>query len=135
MIVISIVCPKLKAVKDLVREMSKNSCFRTLLGSQHVKGSQTLVKSTWENFYHILSPLWGNLVSKMSPLVIYEILGVFVNALAVDDKYPLRNCVNLSLSIQTKLYKKATKKFLSILCSIIGIYIKFQRFCKISWLS
>ena len=39
------VFPKLPTVKDLVRPPSKKHCFRTPFDSQHVKGSQTLVKS------------------------------------------------------------------------------------------
>ena len=35
----------LQAVKDLVRPISKKQCFRTHSDSQHVKESQTVVKS------------------------------------------------------------------------------------------
>ena len=45
MIVIATLLRKLQAVKDLVNLLSKKTLFRTLLESQHVKGSQTLVKS------------------------------------------------------------------------------------------
>ena len=40
---------------------------------------------------------------KISPLLIYEILGVFVNTSTVDDKYPVPNCDNLLLVIQMQL--------------------------------
>ena len=53
MIVIGNVFPILQTVKDLVRSLSKIHRFRTSFDSQHVKGSQTLVKSAWEHFYHI----------------------------------------------------------------------------------
>ena len=36
---------KLQAVKELVRPLSEKHRFRTPFDSQHVKGSQTLVKS------------------------------------------------------------------------------------------
>ena len=52
------VFPKLQLVKDLVRPLSKKRRFTTSFESQHVKASQTLVKSRWEHFYHIL-PLSG----------------------------------------------------------------------------
>ena len=39
-------------------------------------------------------------------LVICEILAVFANTLAANDKYPLWNCENFSLSIQRQLSKK-----------------------------
>ena len=37
--------PKLQTVKDLFRPLSKKRRFRTPFHSQHVKGSQTLMKS------------------------------------------------------------------------------------------
>ena len=45
MIVIATLFRKLQTVKDLVRPLSKKHRFRTPFDSQHVKGSQTLVKS------------------------------------------------------------------------------------------
>ena len=37
---------KLQTVKDMVRALSKKHRFRTPFDSQHVKGSQTLLKSS-----------------------------------------------------------------------------------------
>ena len=127
MIVIAKVFPKLPTVKDLVRPLSKKRCFRTPFDSQHIKESQTLVKSAWKYFYHIFSSLWGKLIWKMSLLVICEMLGAIVNTLTVDDKYPFQNCENLPLSIQMQLYHE---KNLSAFCSISGIYIKLYSFWK-----
>ena len=45
MIVIATLLRNLQTVKDLVRLLSKEHCFRPPFDSQHVKGSQTLVKS------------------------------------------------------------------------------------------
>ena len=45
MIVIATVLQNSQAVKDLIRLLPKKHCFRTLFDSQHVKGSQTLLKS------------------------------------------------------------------------------------------
>ena len=53
MVVIANVFPRLQIVKYLVQPLSKNRHFRTSYGSQHVKGSETLVKSVSEIFYHI----------------------------------------------------------------------------------
>ena len=39
----------------------------------------------------------------MSPLVLGEALGVFVNTLTGDDKYPVEDFENLTLSIQMQL--------------------------------
>ena len=41
----------------------------------------------------------------MSLLVIYKILGVFVNTLTLDDKYSLLNSENLRQTIQMQLSK------------------------------
>ena len=39
----------------------------------------------------------------MSPLVLGETLGVFVNTLTADEKYPVQECENLQLPIQLQL--------------------------------
>ena len=42
----------------------------------------------------------------MSPLVLCEILGVFVNTLTVDSKYHVADCKDLQLPIQMQLSEK-----------------------------
>ena len=42
----------------------------------------------------------------MSPLVLGEILGVFVNTLTADGKYPVQGCENLQLPIQMQRSEK-----------------------------
>ena len=42
----------------------------------------------------------------MSPLVLGEILGVFVNTLTADAKYPVEDCENLQLPFQIQLCEK-----------------------------
>ena len=103
MIVIANVFSKLQTVKVLVKPLSKNPCFRTSFESQHVKGSQTLVKSAWENFYHIFWSLWRVIIRKISPLFEFEILGLLVNTLTADDKYRVRDCESLQFPIQMQL--------------------------------
>ena len=44
-IVIALLLPKLQTVKGLIRPLSKKRSLRTLFESQHLKGSQTLMKS------------------------------------------------------------------------------------------
>ena len=69
-IVIATLLRGFQAVKNLVILLSKKKhCFRTPFGIQHVKGSQTLVRSAWEYFHHIFSSLLENLSWKISPLV------------------------------------------------------------------
>ena len=97
-------------MKDLVRPLSKEQCFRTPFVSQHVKESQTLLKSAWEHFHHIFSLLWQSLTWKMSPLVICSILGAFRNTLTANDKYPcsglwrLSNPIQMQLSLKPKIF-------------------------------
>ena len=69
---------KLQNVKSVVTKMSKNPRFRMPFDRQHVKVSQTLLKSVLQHFYHILKSLWQKLCSKMHVLVISDILGLFL---------------------------------------------------------
>ena len=68
---------------------------RTLIHSQHIKGSETLLKSTWQCFCHIFWSLWQKISSKSSVLVVCEILRLFVHILTPDDKY----CVSVKASV------------------------------------
>ena len=45
----------------------------------------------------------------MSPVVLGEILGVFVNTLTADVEYPVQDCKNLQLPIQMQLSQKRKK--------------------------
>ena len=42
----------------------------------------------------------------MSLFVIWELLGVFVNTMTANDKYPFRDSENLPQPIQMQLFKK-----------------------------
>ena len=102
-IVISNVFPKLQTVKDLVRSLSKKHRSRRSFNSQHVKGFQTLEKSAWKHFYHTFSLFWGEMISKISPILKFKIIVVFVNALTTDYEYPVPACENLGFPIQMQL--------------------------------
>ena len=54
------VFPILWTAKDVFRQISEKPSLRTSFSSQHVKGSQTLLKSARKNFYHINSSLCGS---------------------------------------------------------------------------
>ena len=69
--------------------MNRKTRIRTLINSQHVKGSETLLKSARQYFCHIFWSLWKNMSSKNSLLVVFEILRLFVNILTPDEKYSL----------------------------------------------
>ena len=85
MIVIGNVFLRLQTVKNLVRPLSKKRCFRTSLSRQ------TLAKSGWEIFSHIFWSFWREMIWKISPLLKFEILGVFRNTLTADENYPFRD--------------------------------------------
>ena len=106
MIVIANVFPKLQTVKIFVRKLSEEHRFRTGLGSQHVKASQMLAKFPWERFYDVFLSFSVKLIWKMCPLVLGEILGVFIYTLSSYFKYPVQGCENLQLPIQMQLSKK-----------------------------
>ena len=69
--------------------MNRKTRIRTLINSQHVKGSETLLKSARQYFCHIFWSLWKEISSKNSVLVVSTILTLFVNILTTDDKYSL----------------------------------------------
>ena len=69
--------------------MQKKPLVRTLVDSEHVKGSNTLLQSGRQYFSHIFSSLWNKISSNNLFLVVCEILGLFVNILTPNDKYSL----------------------------------------------
>ena len=102
-IVIANVFPKLATVQDLVTLLTIQRRIKTSFDIQHVKRFQTVVKSSWENFYHICSSMWGDMICKISPWLKVEIIGLFVNTWTADYKYPVPDCENLSFPIQIPL--------------------------------
>ena len=69
--------------------MPKKPHVRTLMESEHVKVSETLLKFSWLKFFHIFLSIWKNFCSKNSVLVACEILGQFDNVLTPHNKYSL----------------------------------------------
>ena len=69
--------------------MTKKPPVRTLMGSQHVKGSKSLLKSPRQYFCHIFWSLLEKMSSKNSVLLVSEILRVIRNILTPDEKYSL----------------------------------------------
>ena len=70
MTLIADVFPKLQAAKDVLPKMPKSPRFRTPCDSQHVNGSETLVKSAWQHFYDhiIMSETYLKIVSVINYL-------------------------------------------------------------------
>ena len=92
--------------------MSKKSCFRGSFPQQHGKCSQALLKFASKKFKHIHQSLPRKLCSKKSLLMACDFLGLLVNTLATDEKYPLLNREILAIPIQLHLSQKE-KYFLS----------------------
>ena len=97
---------ELQTVNISARALSKKRRFRTRFHIQHVKASQILAKSLCQRFYHVFLSFSGKLIWKMSPLVLGEILGVFVNTLTADGKYFFQDWQNLQLPIQMQWSEK-----------------------------
>ena len=69
--------------------MIKKPRVRTVMDSQHVQVSETLLKSARQYFCHIFWSLGKKISSKNSVLVLSVTLRLFVKWLTRDDKYPL----------------------------------------------
>ena len=129
MIVIPTLFHKLQTVKDLVRPLSEKHRFRTLFHSQRVKMAQTLVKSAGEQFHHVFSAFWRNLICKIFPLVICEILGLLGSILIANDKYPVWDCENLLTPVKMQLCSKQ-KNFSDFFVPFLEIALNFEHFEK-----
>ena len=106
----------------MVRPLTKKRRFRTSFDSQHVKGSQKVVKSSWEQFYHLLPSLWGEMTWKISQWLKFEIIGLFVNTqgLAITS-IPFR-IVGICRSLFKCYYLKSKKHLLSFLFHLRNLH-------------
>ena len=94
--------------------MSKKSRFRGCFDKQYGKRAQALLKSASQHLYHIHRSLPRKLSWKKSLLLTCQILGLLVNTLAADEKYPVLNRDNLTIPIEMQLSQKQ-KVFLNFL--------------------
>ena len=104
-------------------------CLKTFFDSQHVKRFQTLVKSSWEHFYHIFSWLWGEIIWKTSPWFKFGIIGLFAKTWTAQYKYPVPDCGNLLFPIQIQLSEKQ-KSFSRFFIPFIESPSNFEHFQK-----
>ena len=102
-IVIANVLPILRTIKDLIKPFSRMRRFRSSMDSQCVNWWQIIVKSAWERFYHFFWSLCGEMTWEISPLLNFQMLGVFVNTLTADENYPFGDSGNLKFTIQMQL--------------------------------
>ena len=86
-----------------------------------------------ETFWSCFPSLSGKLIWRMSPLVLGEILGVFLNTLTSDGKYHVHGCKNLQLKISMQLSEKQ-KHFLKFLFHFWNLY-QILNILKKRWFS
>ena len=86
--------------------MSKKSSFRRPFEKEHGKRAEALFKSASVHFHSIDWSLKSQLSWKKSLLLVCHILGLLLNTLAANEKYPLLKRDNLATAIQMQLSQK-----------------------------
>ena len=86
--------------------MSKKSRFREPFDKQHNNRAHARFKTASHRLYHIHRSLSSQLSWKKSLFLTCQILGLLVNTLATDEKYPVLNRDNLTIPIQMQLSQK-----------------------------
>ena len=115
--------------KNVIRKMSKKSRFREPFDKQHGKRAQALLKSASQHLYHIHRSLPRKLSWKKSLLLTCQILGLLVNTLATDEKYPVLNRDNLTIPIKMQLSPQK-KNLFSIFSAFLKCRLNLQHFEK-----
>ena len=103
--------------------------FRGSIDKQDGKLTIILLKYTPEDLYHIYWLLWCQLSCKKCLLVLWQILRLFPNILASNDKYHVLNRDNLTISIQIQLYQKQ-KKISGFFSAFLKSTLNFEHFEK-----
>ena len=109
--------------------MPKKSRFRGCFEKQYGKPPQALLKSASQHHYQIHWSLAGKLYSKTSLLLKCKILGLLVNTLATDEKYPVLNKDNLRIPIEIQLSEKE-KNFSRFLAAFLKSSLNFEDYEK-----
>ena len=107
--------------------MSKKSHFRGCFDKENVKRAQTRFKSASRHLYHIHQSLPSQFSWKKAFLLTCQILGLLVNTLAADEKYPVLNRDNLTIPIQMLLSQKR-KIFSEFLAAFLKSRLNFEHF-------
>ena len=109
--------------------MPKKSCLGGPSDKQHDNRAQELLKSASCHFYNIHWSLLRQMSWKKSLVLAWKILGLLVNTLAADEKYPVLNRDNLTIPIQMQLSQKQ-KKFSDFFAPFLNSNLNFERFEK-----
>ena len=92
--------------ENVVRKISKKLSLREPFNKQHGKLPEALLKPASQHLYHIHWSLPSQLSWKKSLLLTCQILGLLVNTLAADERYPVLNRDNLTIPIEMQLSQK-----------------------------
>ena len=109
--------------------MSKKSRFRGCSNKEYGNHAQVLMKSTSRHLYNINWSLEWKLSSKESLLLTCKILGLLVNTLGTNEKYPVFNRENLTIQIEMQLSQKQ-KTFPEFLPAFLKTRLNFEYFEK-----
>ena len=115
--------------ENVVRWMSKNSCFRTPFHRQHCKRAEALLKSASQHLYHNRWSLPSQFSWKKSRFLTCQILGLLVKTLAADEKYPLLKRDNLTIPIHMQL-SLIEKTFSPFFAAFLKSRWNFEHFDK-----
>ena len=116
--------------EKLVRKISKKLRLRETFNKQHGKWAKELLKSASQHLYQIHSSLPSQLSWKTFLLLTWQILALLVNTLAADERYPVLNSDNLTISIEIQLSQKKktfSQFFARFLKSSINLNISKKR--------
>ena len=97
---------RLRPAKNVVRYMSKKSCFRLPFQKEHGKRVSTLFIFERQHLYHIYWSTRRQFSCKKSLLVICKSLRLFVNTRSAVDKCSLPNRDNFMQLIHMQLSQK-----------------------------
>ena len=109
--------------------MSEKFSFRGCFDKQYGKHAQTQLNSASQHLYHVYWSLARKFCSKKSLLLTCQILGLLVNTLATDEKYPVLNKRSLTIATQIQLYEKR-KTFSQFLAAFLKSTLNFEHFQK-----
>ena len=107
--------------------MSKKSRFRGRFDKQYGKRSIQLLKYASQHLYRIHWSMARKSCSEKFLLLTWHILGLLVNTLAADEKYPVLNRNNLTLSIRMQLSQKQ-KPFSHFFAEFLKSRLSFEKF-------
>ena len=119
MIVIANVFPKLQHVKNFLRPLCKKRHFVTRFDTQHDKVSQILAKSPWERFYHVFSSFREKLMRNISPVLLGDILGMFLNTLTASILLKIGRICHSQFKCN---YLKNRNLFLKFFCDFSNLH-------------